>query len=182
MGIKLWSGAHNTYISCCGSPCLLSFFKHLFQAIVIVSPAYTCLLYIYVTAERKFGASIKKSILCYRQLVTTVTCLEKCDDYTKWSADPWSTRYCGIKPTSTSIPVFAQTQSTALYWMGSGIHNGRWLWTRKFLNIIWKINIQPHSTYLSTLKISKVGLCTERFYAIILTLFLQTQQIYAARS
>ena len=33
------------------------------------------------------------------------------------------------------------------------------------------INIQPHPTYLSTLKICRVELCTELFYAIIPTLF-----------
>ena len=36
----------------------------------------------------------------------------------------------------------------------------------------WEFSIQPHPTYLSTLKICRVGLCTELFYAIIPTLFL----------
>jgi len=35
----------------------------------------------------------------------------------------------------------------------------------------WEFSIQPHPTYLSTLKICRVGLCTELFYAIIPTCF-----------
>ena len=36
----------------------------------------------------------------------------------------------------------------------------------------WKQRAQPHPTYLSTLKICRVELCTELFQAIIPTLFL----------
>jgi len=39
-------------------------------------------------------------------------------------------------------------------------------------DFVFGVYIQPHSTYLSTLKICRVELCTELLYAIIPTLFL----------
>ena len=53
-----------------------------------------------------------------------------------------------------------------------GIADQQKAWKQGRDDSIKQFGMQPHPTYLSTLKICRVELCTEQFYAIIPTLFL----------